>query len=72
MIEFTKVISSEATGLLTTQSDLSLPLAVTHFHKGHLTAKCLASLLTMHWQSPGEEGTFHLNFLPDLTVRNFL
>ena len=46
------VTKSSETGLLTSNSTLSLPLASRHFRSGHLVGKCVASMLTMHWQSP--------------------
>lgn len=45
------VMASPVTGLLTTRAELQLQLKQQHFHKGQLSAKCLASILTMHWQS---------------------
>lgn len=38
-------------GLLSTISVLNLPLKAHHFRVGRLHAKCVASMLTMHWQS---------------------
>ena len=45
------VLTSRETGLLTAQSTLRLKLERHHFVKGHLNGKCVASILTMHWQS---------------------
>ena len=54
------VITSPETRLQTSKSVLTLPLKPKHFLQraggsngvsGHLRAKCLASMLTMHWQS---------------------
>lgn len=46
-----KVLTSPTTSLKTTQSILALPLGAHHFQGGNLVAKCVASMLTMHWQS---------------------
>ena len=55
-----KIIISPETRLQTSRSLLSLPLKPKHFIQrdgvnngvsGQLRAKCLASMLTMHWQS---------------------
>ena len=55
-----KIIISPETRLQTSKSLLSLPLKPKHFIQrdgvnngvsGQLRAKCLASMLTMHWQS---------------------
>ena len=57
-----RVITSPETRLQTSKSILSLPLKPKHFLQrqregdkngvsGQLRAKCLASMLTMHWQS---------------------
>ena len=55
-----RVITSPETRLQTSKSVLSLPLKPKHFLQresvnngvsGQLRAKCLASMLTMHWQS---------------------
>lgn len=37
--------------LLTTKSTLKVPIISDHFKAGQLRAKCVASMLTMHWQS---------------------
>ena len=46
-----KVLTSPSTGLKVAQSELKLLLKPHHFQKGLLVAKCVASMLTMHWQS---------------------
>ena len=55
-----KIIVSPETRLQTSKSFISLPLKPKHFIQrngvnngvsGQLRAKCLASMLTMHWQS---------------------
>ena len=45
--------TSKSTGLISTLSRLTLPIKPRHFRSedGHLAVKCLASMLTMHWQS---------------------
>lgn len=46
-----KVLTSPETGLKIARSDLQLLLEPQHFRDGILIAKCVASMLTMHWQS---------------------
>ena len=55
-----EVITDKETRLQTSKSVLTLPLKPKHFRQrtsvndkvsGQLRAKCLASMLTMHWQS---------------------
>ena len=44
-------VITQPSKLLTTRSELRLPLSTKHFQDGQLRAKCVASMLTMHWQS---------------------
>jgi hypothetical protein len=46
-----RVLTSPDTGLKVSESRLKLPIAAQHFQEGYLSAKCVASMLTMHWQS---------------------
>ena len=46
-----KILTSASTGLKVARSDLKLLLEPFHFQNGLLTAKCVASMLTNHWQS---------------------
>ncbi len=46
-----KILTSPSTGLKIARSDLELQLEPHHFRDGLLNAKCVASMLTNHWQS---------------------
>ena len=45
------ILTSSSTGLKVAKSQLQLKLEPHHFHEGLLVAKCVASMLTNHWQS---------------------
>jgi len=45
------VTKSPVSGLLTSHATLTLPVRQKHFRDGHMVGKCLASMLTMFWQS---------------------
>ena len=45
------ILTSSSTGLKVAKSQLQLKLEPHHFHQGLLVAKCVASMLTNHWQS---------------------
>ncbi|XP_071747493.1 uncharacterized protein [Lepeophtheirus salmonis] len=50
-IKFYSTSTAQNSGLITSTSVLSLHLQPMHFPNGRLTGKCVASILTMHWQS---------------------